>query len=377
MPRTDLVLELVRAGAAGDTPRVKSTAQRMIAEEKANKRGGVAAKILKALDAGAAASAASPATTPSPAATSSVSAPPARAMPRATSFSPSPRGGEAIPNAPAVAERTARRRLDTVRLPQEVIPLVRSLIGEQSRGNELRANGLEPRNRLLLVGPPGNGKTSLAEAIAAELGRLFLVVRYDGLIASYLGETASRLRRVFEIAQSMPCVLFFDEMDAIAKERGDANETGEIKRVLTSLLTQIDELPATCLLIAATNHPQMLDEAVWRRFQIRLELPTPSDADIQAYFKDAIAPAGRMPAAGIKQLLQALGQASYSDAEELALSVRRRVVLEGKKKTLTEIADEARNEWLLRSGPSRNLTANVATSPSTPSGARRRRPLEE
>ncbi len=264
-----------------------------------------------------------------------------------------------------------------MRLPQEVIPLVCSLIGEQSRGNELRANGLEPRNRLLLVGPPGNGKTSLAEAIAAELGRLFLVVRYDGLIASYLGETASRLRRVFEIAQSMPCVLFFDEMDAIAKERGDANETGEIKRVLTSLLTQIDELPATCLLIAATNHPQMLDEAVWRRFQIRLELPTPSDADIQAYFKEAIAPAGRMPAAGIKQLLQALGQASYSDAEELALSVRRRVVLEGKKKTLTEIADEARNEWLLRSGPSRNLTANVATSPSTPSGARRRRPLEE
>ncbi len=81
-------------------------------------------------------------------------------------------------------------------------------------------------------------------------------MRYDGLIASYLGETASRLRRVFEIAQSMPCVLFFDEMDAIAKERGDANETGEIKRVLTSLLTQIDELPATCLLIAATTIPK-------------------------------------------------------------------------------------------------------------------------
>ncbi|MEQ1708783.1 MAG: ATP-binding protein [Terricaulis sp.] len=370
MPRTDLVLELLRAGAAGDTPRVKSTAERMIAEEKAKKRGGVAAKLLKALDAGAAAP-------PSSAAPTSMPFQAPRSMPRATAFSPSPRGGEAIPNLPAVAERTARRRLETVRLPEDVKPLVRSLLDEQSRANELRANGLEPRNRLLLVGPPGNGKTSLAEAIAAELGRLFLVVRYDGLIASYLGETAARLRRVFEIAQSMPCVLFFDEMDAIAKERGDANETGEIKRVLTSLLTQIDELPATCLLIAATNHPQMLDEAVWRRFQIRLELPTPSDADIQAYFKEAVAPAGRVPAAGIKLLLQALGQASYSDAEELALSVRRRVVLEGKSKTLTAIADEAHNEWLLRSGPSRILTANVAETPPTPSGARRGRSLEE
>jgi SpoVK/Ycf46/Vps4 family AAA+-type ATPase len=264
-----------------------------------------------------------------------------------------------------------------VRLPEAVKPLVRSLLDEQARANELRASGLEPRNRLLLVGPPGNGKTSLAEAIAAELGRLFLVVRYDGLIASYLGETAARLRRVFDVAQSMLCVLFFDEMDAIAKERGDANETGEMKRVLTSLLTQIDELPATCLLIAATNHPNMLDEAVWRRFQVQLELPTPYDADIQAYFKEAIAPAGRMPAASIKLLFQALDRASYSDAEELALSVRRRVVLEGKSKTLSAIAQEVRNEWLLRSGPSRILTANVAETPSTPSGARRRRSLEE
>jgi MoxR-like ATPase len=366
MPRTDLVIELVRAGAAGDTPRLKSTAERMIAEEKAKRRGGVAEKLSKALDAGAVASTSSP---PTASAT--------RTMPRPGAFAPSPRGGDTIPNLPAVAERAARRQLETVRLPEASKPIVRSLLDEQSRAGELRANGLEPRNRLLLVGPPGNGKTSLAEAMAAELGRLFLVVRYDGLIASYLGETAARLRRVFELAQSMPCVLFFDEMDAIAKERGDANETGEIKRVLTSLLTQIDELPATCLLIAATNHPQLLDEAVWRRFQIRLELPTPSDADIQAYFKEAIAPAGRVSAASIKMLLQALGQASYSDAEELALSVRRRVVLESKSKTLAAIAEAARDEWLLRSGPSRILTANVATPPSTPSRARRRRSLEE
>ncbi len=372
MPRTDLVVELVRAGAAGDTPRLRVTAERIIAEERAKKRGGVAEKISKALDAGVAALAAD-----AGAGGAIPSQSPSRPAARSSPFSSPARSTEAIQSLPALAERVARRRLETVRLPEHVRPLVASLLDEQARADELRSHGLEPRHRLLLVGPPGNGKTSLAEAIAAELGRLFLVVRYDGLIASYLGETAARLRRVFEIAQSMPCVLFFDEMDAIAKERGDANETGEIKRVLTSLLAQIDELPATCLLIAATNHPQLLDEAVWRRFQIRLELPRPTNADIHAYFKQAIAPAGRFSATSINLLLNGLGQASYSDAEELALSIRRRVVLEGKTKTPATIAKEARDEWLLRSSPSRNLTANGVKTSSTTSKARRKRSLEE
>lgn len=328
MPRTDLVVELVRAGAAGDARRFKGTAQRMISEERAKKNGGVAEKLTEALESG----------------------PPAPQQRPTQVGAPTSRNTD-IPHVPAVAERSAHRALSSVRLPTATRKLVSTLIKEQARADELRAEGLEPRHRLLLVGPPGNGKTSLAEAIAGELGRIFLVVRYDGLIASYLGETAQRLRRVFDIARSVPCVLFFDEMDAIAKERGDANETGEIKRVLTSLLTQIDELPATCLLIAATNHPQMLDEAVWRRFQLRLTLPQPGRKDVEVYFKEAIAPLGRIPAKAFKALLEALGPASYSDAEELALSLRRRAVLREKKETLSEIAAEAREEWLLRSPP--------------------------
>lgn len=355
MPRTDLVVELVRAGAAGDTRRFKGAAERMISEERAKKNGGVADRLEDALE---------------------TRAPPTTQR-TAQLGAPSSRNTD-IPHMPAVAERAAQRPLSTVRLPETTRKLVRTLIKEQARANELRAEGLEPRHRLLLVGPPGNGKTSLAEAVAAELGRIFLVVRYDGLIASYLGETAQRLRRIFDIARSVPCVLFFDEMDAIAKERADANETGEIKRVLTSLLTQIDELPATCLLIAATNHPQMLDEAVWRRFQLRVTLPQPGPKDVEAYFREAIAPLGRMPAKAIRALLEALGPASYSDAEELALSLRRRAVLREKKETLSDIAAEAREEWLLRSPPSWiEKSSHGDPPPSATAGAPARQTLED
>ncbi len=121
---------------------------------------------------------------------------------------------------------------------------------------------MEPRHRVLLVGPPGNGKTVLAEAIAEALGVGFFVVRYEYLIGSYLGETASRLRRILDYARTTPCVLFFDEFDAIGKERGDTHETGEIKRVVSTLLMQVDDLPSYTVLIAATNHPELLDRAV-------------------------------------------------------------------------------------------------------------------
>lgn len=340
MPRTDLVIEVIRAGAAGDVVRLRETAERMISEERAKKHPEVAEKIAAAL-----------ATKPANRAAASVTV---------------SRSHELGAGGPLV-EKAARRPLGSVRLPAPAAEVVRSLIAEQSRANELRDRGLEPRNRLLLLGPPGNGKTSLAEAIAAELGRIFLVVRYDGLVASFLGETSSRLRKVFDLARSVPCVLFFDELDAIAKERSDANETGEIKRTLTSLLMQIDELPSTCLLVAATNHPNMLDDAVWRRFQVRLQIPQPEPDEIRSYFRDALTGLGEISPKKFEALTNALVQASYADAEELALSVRRRAVLDGKLLTLDDIAEAARSEWMRRSPPtpSAEFANGAQTSPKT------------
>ena len=160
--------------------------------------------------------------------------------------------------------------------PKPVLIGCHELIEEQHRQDILRSYNLEPRNRVLLAGEPGNGKTTLAEALAHALMVPFVVARYDGLIASYLGETASRLKKLFEYVRTRSCVLFFDEFDTIGKERGDIHETGEIKRVVSSLLLQIDALPSHVVVVTATNHPELLDRAVWRRFQLRFELARPS-----------------------------------------------------------------------------------------------------
>jgi len=148
--------------------------------------------------------------------------------------------------------------------------------GPRHRSELLRSHNIEPRNRVLLEGAPGNGKTSLAEAIAAESMLPFYAVRYEGIVSSFLGETAGRIDQVFEFARTRRCVLFFDEFDTIAKERADEHETGEIKRVVSTLLLQIDRLPSHVIVVAATNHGELLDRAAWRRFQLRLALQPPS-----------------------------------------------------------------------------------------------------
>lgn len=150
-------------------------------------------------------------------------------MPPHINYETSPRGKEFL------AQLTPRHRLDDIVLSEITRSTVDQVIEEQQRASLLRAHGLDPRHRIMHVGPPGNGKTSLAEAIAEALALPFFVVRYEAMIGSFLGETASRLKRVFDYIRTTPCVLFFDEFDAVGKERGDIHETGEIKRVVSSL----------------------------------------------------------------------------------------------------------------------------------------------
>jgi len=141
----------------------------------------------------------------------------------------------------------------------------------------LLAKGVGISPSLLLYGPPGCGKTELAKYIAAHLGLPLVTARLDTMISSFLGSTAKNLRNLFDHASSRPCVFFLDEFDAIAKLRDDQHELGELKRVVVSLLQNIDNLDKKTVLLAATNHPQLLDPAVWRRFAYKIELGLPSE----------------------------------------------------------------------------------------------------
>lgn len=151
-----------------------------------------------------------------------------------------------------------------------------------SHKNELKAAGLDANMALLLYGPPGCGKTSIAKYISNTLNMPLVIARFDSLVSSLLGSTSKNIRKVFEFANSKPCILFLDEFDAIAKARDDKHELGELKRVINSLLQNIDDFTNDNILLAATNHPELLDKAVWRRFNHLLEVKEPSKQEIES-----------------------------------------------------------------------------------------------
>jgi SpoVK/Ycf46/Vps4 family AAA+-type ATPase len=224
-------------------------------------------------------------------------------------------------------ETVPRKTLSDLVLSDVNRRVITELVEEHHRSDLLRSYNLSPRNRLLLTGAPGNGKTSLAEAVANALMVPLIVARYEGLITSFLGETASLLRRLFDYVHTRHCVLFFDEFDTLGKERGDIHETGEIKRVVSSLLLQIDDLPSHVVVVCATNHPELLDRAVWRRFQIRLELPRPTEKQIEKYFQNVLSKLPFSFGYGPAQLAVSLSGASFSEVEDFVADVARAYVL--------------------------------------------------
>lgn len=144
----------------------------------------------------------------------------------------------------------------------------------------LAAKGVASRLSLMLSGPPGTGKTLLAGHVAAQLGKKLYVARLDSLISSLLGDTAKNIRSIFDFIAGKNAVLFLDELDAVAKMRDDRNELGELKRVVNTVIQGIDSLDDKAIVIAATNHSQMLDKAIWRRFSYKIEFELP-DCDMR------------------------------------------------------------------------------------------------
>lgn len=184
--------------------------------------------------------------------------------------------------------------LKDVALSSEEYMALQQVISEQKRAAELMEKGIVPTHRVLFCGPPGCGKTLTANALAGELSLPLVYVKLDGLVSSYLGQTGANIRKIFEYVKDKRVVLFLDEFDAIAKKRDDSHELGELKRVVTTLLQNLDEMQANIFLIAATNHQHLLDPAIWRRFEvtIMMELPTQEQREkiilssIQKFFSD-------------------------------------------------------------------------------------------
>lgn len=342
MARSDLLITLVKSGGGSPDPRFRSAVEALIAEERAKHHDVLADQLSEALTAG-------------------------------TNGRP-PQSGIASPAVTDLLyESNSERGLAELILPPIVERECRELIEEHLRADLLRSYGLTPRHRVLLVGPPGNGKTSLASSLAHDLMVPLLTIRYEGLIGSYLGETAARLRKVFDYARQRRCVLFFDEFDTVGKERGDEHETGEVKRIVSTLLLQMDQLPSHVIIVTATNHAELLDRAVWRRFELRLRLPHPNPAQI-SQFVDRLFASFKFPRSDMAERIgAALHGATYSEIEDLFRDLARRAVLEGPDVNVAEILRKRMASWKLRETAAAPQAANKKRARSSTRTTKRKR----
>jgi AAA+ superfamily predicted ATPase len=321
MARADLLVRLVQSGLQGDKVTFRKVVEAIIAEERAKQHKVLADKLEDTLN----------------------------AVP--FDRQPTTNGRTMLDSRSSnlVHEVMPQRQLADLILPPDVLQITQGIIEEQHRVDILRSYNLEPRNRVLLIGPPGNGKTSLAEAIAEALAVPLLVVRYESIVGTYLGETANRLKKLFEYASTRKCVLFFDEFETLGKERGDLHETGEIKRVVSSLLMQIDALPSHVLVIGATNHPELLDRAVWRRFQVRVNLPNPTRPRLTAWFEKFEQRIGTPLGYTSETFAKKLLGSNFAEVEEFGTTMFREYVLTQPDADMKKIATQTLSLWAARS----------------------------
>lgn len=319
MARADLVLNLIETGIKGDLPRFKKTAEAIAADASSKHHHHLAERLRTILNHS-----------------------PSRVSGTQRTFDPE------LQN--AFYELHTSKTFDDLIIPTPAIELCEEVVEEHARRDLLRSYNLEPRHRILLSGPPGNGKTTLAEALANHLSVPLFVVKYEGIINRYLGETSQQLDKLFDHVKSNRCVLFFDEFDAIGKKREDSNDNGEMKRVVNSLLKQIDMLPSHVVVIGATNHEAMLDKAIWRRFQLQIHMPRPTRRMAEKWFEGFERRIGHSLGYAPSTLARHLSGLSFAELEEFALDVQRRYVLglPGSESQLQQIAASRLTYWKKR-----------------------------
>jgi SpoVK/Ycf46/Vps4 family AAA+-type ATPase len=259
-----------------------------------------------------------------------------------------------VPDPPVDLERdmpladiaAPRRYLRDLVLNEHLSHELLALTQETRRWSEIDAAGLPRRLRLLLHGPPGCGKSSIAEALAGELGRPLVTVRIDAVMSSYLGETASNLRRLFEFAGTGAFVVLFDEFDALGKERADPADHGELRRVVNAFLQLLDRFRGPSLLIAATNHEAVLDYALWRRFDEVIEVPHPTIDHLVKVLQGELR--GSLDPGTVRHAAERLAGLPHAAAERVAHDTLRAALLRNSPQVTPAHLDEAVNHALSR-----------------------------
>lgn len=229
-------------------------------------------------------------------------------------------------------------------LPEVVEKRFRRIEREYAARDRLAHHGLLYRQKILLYGPPGCGKTLGAERLAWNTGLPLLKVRFDAMMSSFLGETASNLRLVFDKAASEPCLLFLDECDSVAKSREDTQEVGEIKRVVNTFLQILDEYESySGLLVAATNLNKSLDIALWRRFDDLIEIPKPGERELEFIVKQTLS-AIEVGSINWPHIIKQMSDFSAAQAVRAAQDAAKRAVLDREELVIQEHLEEAIKE---------------------------------
>lgn len=277
-----------------------------------------------------------------------------------SSFDPIPMDSDR--RTPLLAIRTPDRYFEDLVLDEGTRGVLDRVMVEVRGWEILEANGLTPTRRLLFCGPSGCGKTACAEAVAAELGLPLLYVRFDAVVSSLLGETAANIRKVFDYANRGQWVVFFDEFDAIGRSRDDATEHGEIKRVVNSFLQLLDSFDGRSLVIAATNFEQVLDPAIWRRFDDVVRFDLPDAAGLEALVRKRLRPL-QVTKKQVLSVVEAIGGASFAEAERVCFDARKRCALEGTTKLRNEDIKAALERFRYR----RDVLKRATPTDSAPS----------